>query len=73
MKHDAASPPTPGELLDRPKAKTATLAEENKEARSIETGFSCRKRRYANLGHLLPMFYIEQAVNPVCRPSQGVD
>ena len=40
----------------------------NEEARSIKAGFSLQnllwERRYANLGHLLLMFPIEQAVEP---------
>ena len=40
------------------------MLQENKEARTLETGFFLRERRYANLGHLLPMFYIERAVKP---------
>jgi hypothetical protein len=29
----------------------------------MKAGF-CRERRYANLGHLLPMFYIGRAMKP---------
>jgi hypothetical protein len=40
----------------------------NEEARAREAGFSrhvfLSKRRYADLGYLLPMFYIEPAVEP---------
>jgi len=40
----------------------------NEEARSVKAGFSLqfvvRERRYAKLGNLLPMFYIERAVEP---------
>ena len=46
----------------------AGIEARNEEARTVEAGF-CWERRYAKLGHLLPMFYIEQAVDPVCRPS----
>jgi len=35
----------------------------NEEARSIKAGF-CRERRYANLGHLLPIVYFGRAVKP---------
>ena len=40
----------------------------NEEARTVKAGFSLqvvvRERRYAELGNLLPMFYIERAVKP---------
>ena len=35
----------------------------NEEARSFKAGF-CRERRYANLGHLLPIVYFGRAVKP---------
>ena len=40
--------------------------QENKEARKLEAGFFLRERRYANLGHLLPMFPIGPAVKTRC-------
>jgi len=39
------------------------LGPRNEEARSIKAGF-CRERRYANLGHLLPIVYFGRAVKP---------
>jgi len=42
--------------------------QENEEARAMKAGFSfqdlLKERRYAKLGYLLPMFPIEQAVEP---------
>jgi hypothetical protein len=44
------------------------VPQENEEARSVKAGFSLqdlsRERRYAKRGHLLPMFPIEQAMEP---------
>jgi hypothetical protein len=44
------------------------VGQEIEEARTQEAGFSqqifLRERHYADLGHLLPMFYIEPAVEP---------
>jgi len=36
----------------------------NEEARSIKKAGFCRERRYANLGHLLPIVYFGRAVKP---------
>jgi hypothetical protein len=41
----------------------------NEEARTLEAGFFkrlyfLRERRYADLGYLLPMFYVELAIEP---------
>ena len=53
---------------DAPEGELAGVGQENEEARSMKAGFSLQKivreRRYANLGHLLPMFPIERAVKP---------
>ncbi len=42
--------------------------QQSKEARTREAGFFqqivLRERRYADLGHLLPLFHIELAVEP---------
>ena len=52
----------------QPTTHSALTARENGEARTIKAGFSLqdllRERRHAKLGHLLPMFPIEQAVEP---------
>ena len=47
--------------LDAPRKARSPLV-------TVKAGFSLqvvvRERRYANLGHLLPMFHIERAVGP---------
>ena len=40
---------------ESPQDGKAPVDQEKKEARSIEAGYSCSERRYANLGHLLPI------------------
>jgi hypothetical protein len=42
---------------------SADYGPRNKESSTVKAGF-CRERRYANLGHLPPMFQIGQAVKP---------
>ena len=50
-------------------------AKKNEEARTVKAGFSFqdlwREGRYANLGHLLPIFPIERAVKPGVSAPRG--
>jgi hypothetical protein len=50
-------------------ALRAAVSQENEEARTEEAGFFLRhvflrERRYADLGNLLPMLFVEPAVEP---------